>query len=105
MDIIARIRNHTTVYFDAVNMSVKNSEEGVRFAEDAVALCGFLSQDRPQDLVNFIDDMIEMAGKAYQSAQNTVDKFRSARQGLVQVSVWFRLLLLGTYSTAASGRQ
>ncbi|KIM75572.1 hypothetical protein PILCRDRAFT_827125 [Piloderma croceum F 1598] len=86
MDIIVRIRDHTVVYFDAIDMSIRNSMEGVAFAEDALALCDFLSQSRPLDLVHFIDDMIEIAGKAHMSAQDTVDKFRSARQGLVQVT-------------------
>jgi hypothetical protein len=93
MEIIGRIRDHIVVYFNAIDMSIGNCMEGIAFAEDALALCDFLSQNRPVDLVHFIDDMIEIAGKAHISAQNTVDKFRSARQGLFQVCIWYLRML------------
>ena len=85
-EVIVHIQHHTTVYIEAIDMSIKTSEDGVSLAEDASDLCRFLSQDKPSEvLVAFIDGMIKLAENAHQNAQSTVNKFRSARQGLFQV--------------------
>jgi hypothetical protein len=106
MDIIVHIRHHTAVYFDAIDMSIQISEEGASFAEDAFALCRFLSQDNPSEsLMAFLDDMIELASKAHQSAQSTVDKFRSARRGLFQVIIRLLSHTPDAESTMMSGRR
>jgi hypothetical protein len=87
MDIIVRIRSHIAVYFEAIDMSIETSNDGVGLVQDALSLCGFLAQDRPlEHLLSFIDDMIGIADRAHQRAQNTMDKFRVARRGLFQVS-------------------
>jgi hypothetical protein len=106
VDVIVHIRHHTIAYFDAIDISIKISEEGVSLAEDAFALCMFLSQDTPlESLVAFLDDMIELASKAHESVQSALDKFRSARRGLLQVIIKLSSHARDADSTIMSGRR
>lgn len=106
MEVIVHIKHHTTVYFDAIDMSIKVSEEGVSFAKDAFALCRLLSQNKPvESLVAFLDDMIDLASKAHRNAQSTVDKFRSARQGLLRVIIYCFIYIRLMLTRAMSGHR
>lgn len=89
-NIVTQIRQCTGVYLDAIDMSLRTSESGVLFAEDASALCGLLSRGGvpPEHFIAFLDDMISLSEKAYHNAQQATAKFRSARQGFLQVTVY-----------------
>lgn len=88
-DLVTQIRQCTSVYLDAIDMSIEASEKGISFAEDAFALCGLFSRGPSSELVAFLDDMISQAEKAHGNAQQTVEKFRLARRGFLQASVFF----------------
>lgn len=74
-------------YVGAVKSSVETAQKGGEFAEDAIELCNFLrdGQASIDDLKPYLDDMVQLAEVAHDSALATNMKFRTVRSELFQV--------------------
>jgi hypothetical protein len=85
--IIDDIKKHAVSYFNAIDLSIKSSENGAAFAADASSVCGYLrDRESRDDIVSFIRSMQATAQKSHKEAEDTLVKFREIRTGLLQVS-------------------
>jgi hypothetical protein len=81
------VKEHAIVYFSAIDMSIKASQAGASFAEDAISLCEAIVDEAPPDsIIAFIDDMQEVAKQARKDAEDMLEKFRSVRRGFLNVN-------------------
>jgi hypothetical protein len=81
------VKKHSIVYFSAIDMSIKASQAGASFAEDAISLCEAIVDDAPLNyIIAFIDDMQRVAMQARSDAEDMLEKFRTVRQGFYNVN-------------------
>ena len=81
MNLINKVVNQADAYRAAMTNSIETAEDGVAFAEDALRLCTALAGnvEPAENLMTFVDSMLEIANKSYDAARRTNEEFRAIR--------------------------
>jgi hypothetical protein len=83
-----RIICQADIYRTAIENSVEPANIGITFAEDAIALCDFITNGHhsKKELGCFLTSMLEYANNGHTLVLDTSNKFRAVRSALLQVS-------------------
>lgn len=85
--MIRKIQDHVSVYFGAIDTSIKTAQDGYGFSCDAIDLCSHLLNPEMEhtQLQGYIKDMQDKAKDAHGDCLMTVEQFRAVRKGLIEV--------------------
>jgi len=85
--MVARILEQGPDYYSAIQQSAKTAQEGRSFAKDAIDFCKRLirAEDSPETLKSGLDNIKEVAKRAYQGSEEMERRFKCIRTELFRV--------------------